>query len=110
MPGMARRRVIFWGGVLSLAAIWWMAPADDYAACRKAAASAGEPEWSPHGLSLFPPGYECLYLRGDEVVPLDAGGWLGLIAQIAIPALLLYGLVSFALRLRGRNLSQPVNS
>ncbi len=41
MPGMGRRRVVFWGSSSSVAAIW-MAPADDRAACREAAASAGE--------------------------------------------------------------------
>jgi hypothetical protein len=105
---MARRRVIYWGGIVSLVAVWWMAPGDTYGACAKAAASAGEAEWAPGGLSVLPPGYECLYIRGDEVVPLDVGGWVELIAQTAVPVLLLYGLVSFALRMRGRHTPQPV--
>ncbi len=107
--GMARRRLIFWGCVFSLVAVWWFDPGDDYAACEAAAASAGEAEWAPNGISLFPPGYECLYIRGDDIVPLDAGGWLELIAQIAIPVLLLYGFVRFALRLRGRYAPQPAD-
>jgi cbb3-type cytochrome oxidase subunit 3 len=105
--GMARRRVIYWAGILSLAVVWWMDPGDDYAACQEAAAAAGQAEWAPDGLSVFPPGYECLYIRGDEVVPLDVGGWVELVAQTAVPVLLLYGLVSFALRMRGRHAPQP---
>jgi hypothetical protein len=106
---MARRRLIFWASLVSLVAVWWVAPANNYAACKTAAASAGEAEWAPGGLSLIPPGYECLYIRANEVVPLDAGGWLELVAQTAIPGLLLYGLVSFSLRLRGRYAAQPAN-
>jgi hypothetical protein len=56
-----------------------------------------------------PPGYECLYVGGNEVVPLDAGGWLELIAQTAVPVLLLYGFVRLVLRPRGRYAAQPAN-
>ena len=77
-------------------------PGADYAACQKAATSAGQAEWAPDGLAVFPPGHEGLYVRRDDVVPLDADGRVELIAQTAIPVLLLYGLVRFGLGLRGR--------
>jgi hypothetical protein len=95
---MRLRRLGYWSCLLALAAVWETGPADDWAACEAAAAAAGEAEWAPNGLTLFPPGYECSYIGRDEAVPLDAGGWLELVAAVGIPVLIVYGLAAFLAR------------
>ncbi len=98
---MRIRRTVYWTSILALVVAWFtLTSSDGTAACQAGALPPPLDEFAPDGLSYFPPGYECLYITGQNTVePLDAAGWIDWAVNLGIFLLLLYGAVSFGVRI-----------
>ena len=98
--GVSLRRPLYWGSLLALVAAWFMfGGASGLAACQAATSPPPLDEFGTNGLSYFPPGYRCLYIDGNTVEPLDAAGWRAWTLVMGILLLLIYGVLSFVVRL-----------
>jgi len=97
---MLIRRIVYWSLLLALTVIWFgFVSADGTAACQAAAPRPPLDEFAAQGISYFPPGYWCLYIRHNSVEPFDAAGWIDWSVSLGIVLLLIYGALSFVVRL-----------
>ena len=97
---MLIRRIVYWSLLLVLTVIWFgFVFSDGTAACQAAAPRPPLDEFAAQGISYFPPGYWCLYIRHNSVEPFDAAGWIDWSVSLGIVLLLIYGALSFVVRL-----------
>jgi len=100
---MLIRRIVYWSLLLALTVIWFgFVFSDGTAACQAAAPRPPLDEFAVAGISYLPPGYSCLYIRHSSVEPFDAAGWIDWSVSLGIVLLLLYGALSFVVRLASR--------
>lgn len=93
------RRLVYWGALLAFGVVFFFFVLADNG-FERCAAAAPRLESRYGGLSYFPPGYECLYTtRPNKLVALDQRGWMNWALAIGTGLLLLYGSLSFSVRM-----------